>query len=134
MMNESLSVRIQQATVLIKEGQSELQKFQKEKHQLEYLDGVSKVRFALTVAAELLSNHMEVSDDLDVQGLLEVVETVCKDSEINTIDIADYKNLEGPVAYLVKVLARQYGIPCLKLVAEAYPWVVPPDLRPKQVS
>ena len=134
MMTEKFSDRIQQATILIKEGQQELQKFHKEKFQLEYLEGVSKVRFCLSLAAEILSSFSEMNSDSNVKELLQAVEDVCKDSEINRIDVVDFKNVEGPVAYLVKVLAKQYGIPCLKSVAEAYTWVIPPVLRPKQVS
>ena len=92
---------------------------------LEYLEAVAKIRFALSVVAEELSNNR-------VRGreeLLQVASTMCTDVNVNVLDSSGRKDTTGPVIYLLKLLVRQFGFACLKSVSEEHPWVIPRELR-----
>lgn len=108
------------------EGYSTLQEFSQCAVQvsLEYLEAVAKVRFALSVVAEeLRSNQVRGREEL-----LQIAYTMCTDLNVNVLDSSGRKDITGPVIYLLKLLVRRYGFPCLKSVSEAHPWVVPEEL------
>ena len=97
---------------------------------LEYLEGVSMLRFSLTVTAELI--HYQYSNN-DTEGitythhsqlLLNEAKKYCSDDDINEDDT-------GPGVFLVKQLAKQYGVTFLtNLTSDAtMQWVVPRSLR-----
>ena len=90
---------------------------------LQYLQSVASMRFGLSVAAEQLRNG-RVDDPL-----LRVTHDLCVDHRVNVIDPTGRVDTTGPVLYLLKLLIRQFGYPCLKAVCEAHPWVVPEELR-----
>ena len=90
---------------------------------LQYLQSVAGVRFGLSVVAEQLRNG-RVDD-----RLLRVTTDLCVDHRVNVIDPTGRVDTTGPVLYLLKLLIRQFGYPCLKAVCEAHHWVVPEDLR-----
>ena len=109
------------------EGYSTLQAFSLRAVQvsLEFLEAVAKIRFALSVVAEeLRNNRMRGREEL-----LQIASTMCTDVNVNVLDSSGRKDTTGPVTYLLKLLVRQYGIPCLKSVSEDHPWVIPLELR-----
>ena len=61
--------------------------------------------------------------------LLQVARMLCTDKGINHIDATGGSDTTGPIAYLLKLLMRQYGSDCLQKVSEAQHWVMPPELR-----
>lgn len=118
------------ATNIIYEGMSALKSHKLVTPSLEYLEGVAKMRSALVVIAEMLVNG---NGEVD-QDLLKAAETLCTDDIVNCINKVKLEKTVGPVIYLIKLLARQYGIPQLKAISESYDWVIPAVLLPKQVS
>ena len=95
---------------------------------LEYLEGVAKVRFALSIVAELLSQSNQPRSQQDgvlIVQLLHQAREVCTDPNINSVDDTGQKDTEGPVVYLIKLLVRQYGLQCLQKVSEEHGWIVP---------
>ena len=102
------------------------------KYQLAFLEGVSKVRYSLSIVAEILNQSSEnIDDDRD---LLAAAEKICTDSDLNFVNISNHCNTLGPSIYLVRLLTKRYGMPCLKFVAEAHKWILPDDIKPKEVS
>ena len=91
---------------------------------LGYIEGVAKVRFALSVVAELFHKHEAMGP-----ALLHGVKEVCTDATINHVDGTGQTDTIGPILYLLKLIVRQYGFPCLAEVSTAHTWVVPPELR-----
>ena len=90
---------------------------------LQYLQSVAGVRFGLSVVAEQLKNgHVD-------DRLLRITHDLCVDHRVNVVDPSGRVDTTGPVLYLLKLLIRQFGYPCLKAVSEAHPWVVPEELR-----
>ncbi len=99
---------------------------------LDYLEGVAKVRFALSVVAELLNeNDLPRSHEngVLVVQLLHQAREVCVDQTINSIDDTGQRDTVGPVVFLIKLLVRQYGLNCLQRASEAHAWIVPEQLR-----
>ncbi len=86
---------------------------------LKYLEAVAGIRFALSILAEQLKSST-VSNPL-----LRVAEKLCIDTGVNIID----PDTTGPVLYLIKVLVRQFGFPCLRAVNQLYSWLVPKGLK-----
>ncbi len=107
---------------------------------IDYLEAIAKVRFAIMEIAAFLHSHFsgeEKTDVLHVQQLteierrlMELAKKVCTDHFINSTDFRT-KNADmfGPGIYLLKLLARQYGFPLLKQVSEKYVWIIPEGLR-----
>ena len=99
---------------------------------LEYLEGVAKIRFALSVVAELLnqSDQPRSQDDgVLVVQLLHQAREICVDPNINSIDDTGQRDTVGPVVFLIKLLVRQYGLTCLQSASEAHAWIVPEQLK-----
>ena len=90
----------------------------------DYIEGVAKVQFALSVAAELFHKHETAGPTL-LHGIREV----CTDTTINHFDDTGQADTVGPVLYLLKLLVRQNGFPCLAEVSTEHTWLVPPELR-----
>lgn len=64
-----------------------------------------------------------------IYSLLQLAEEVCSDPEINTTDFTTSDvDIVGPAIYLIKLLVRQYGFPCLKHVFKEHKWTVPEGL------
>lgn len=97
-----------------------------------YLQGVARVRFAIMEIASILHEQF-ISEKATLsaqQPLMQLAEQVCTDQYINTTDFTE--DVVGPAAYLIKLLARQYGFPCLREVSQEHlQWIVPEGLRTK---
>ena len=95
---------------------------------LPYLEGIAKLRYSLTVVAELL--HCQYSGERqgyhthDSQLLIEMASKCCSDYNLNKDDT-------GPGVFLVKQIARQYGFTFLTNVTSdrTMQWVTPVSLR-----
>lgn len=98
---------------------------------LEYLEGIAKLRCALSIVAEML---VETPSDGTDQDLLQAAEATCTDEDVNCVDMDDFINTVGPGIYLIKLLGRQYGLPQLKEVSENHKWIIPAPLRSEEVS
>ena len=92
---------------------------------LEYLEGIAQLRFALSIVAEALNQP----HDIHTANLLHTARDMCTDPVINNIDDIGARDIVGPVFYLLKLLVRQFGLPCLRNAAEAYEWIVPKCLK-----
>ena len=119
---------MEEVTVYLIQGYNALQ----EHHRyvapnLEYLEGVAKVRYSLSVVAEVLKNEERYVELLRAAGRM------CADREVNCIDPSGARGTVGPVVYLLKLLVRQYGMPCLNAAAEDYDWIIPKEMRPDEV-
>ena len=103
---------------------------------IKYLEAIAGMRFALMEISYLL--HLSCSDKRASDGspptqqmshsILSILEKVCTDLDINDFS-ADDTDIVGPAVYLLKLLVRVYGFPCLKQVCETHPWIVPEGLR-----
>ena len=98
---------------------------------MEYLEGVAKVRYSLSVVAKVLKNEQYGHNFME---LLRAAGRICSDHEVNCIDPTGRKDTVGPVIYLLKLIVRQYGMPCLKAAAEVHEWLIPAQLKSTQVS
>ena len=97
----------------------------------EYLESVARVRYSLSVLAEVLKSEEKGQHFVE---LLKAAKQLCSDSKINVVDMTGHKDTSGPVIYLVKVIVRKYGMPCLKKYAEEYSWIIPPELKSGNVT
>lgn len=83
--------------------------------------------------AKLLHSHYSTGGHIHQPRefeLLDLAERVCIDPAVNTTDFGTSNiDILGPAVYLIKLLVRQYGFPCLKTVAEEHQWIVPQGLR-----
>ena len=122
--------KAREATTILKEGFCALQERQQGTPTLEYLEGVAKARFSLSVVAEVLKNEETGHHFVE---LLKAAGQMCSDHEVNCIDTTDQQNTVGPVIYLLKLIVRQYGMPCLKAAAEAHEWLIPSQLKSEEV-
>ncbi len=89
----------------------------------QYLEAVAGVRFCLSILAEQLkSDHIS-------EAISRVARYLCMDTRLNIIDPSGRVDTTGPVLYLIKLLVRQFGFPCLMTVSQTHPWVIPEGLR-----
>ena len=100
---------------------------------LPYLEAVAKLRYSLSVVAELLHTQLTAERGADRGGghyhthearlLIEETKQCCSISHINQEEA-------GPGVYLVKLLMRQYGPSFLTTLTSdpALQWVVPEHL------
>ena len=111
------------AAEILQEGHIALLNHKANKISLGYIEGVAKVRFALSVAAELFQKR----DVVMKPALLHAVREVCTNATINHVDVT--RDKIGPVFYLLKLIVRKYGFPCLAEVSADHTWVVPSELK-----
>lgn len=99
---------------------------------LPYLEGIAKIRYSLSVVAELL--HCQSSGERQClhtnysRLLLEMAKKCCEDVNLN---YNETDKDSGPGVFLVKQLARQYGVTFLTNVTseEEMKWIIPINLR-----
>ena len=97
---------------------------------LQYLEGIAKLRYAIVVVAELLhcqhgaSSRHQGYYKHETQLLLDVTKRCCINDIVNTDN-------SGPGVFLVKQLARQYGVSFLTNITsdQTMQWVVPHHLQ-----
>ena len=100
-----------------------------------YLEAVAGIRFSLMEIANLLhsqcsgaQDHFSWHDQSEFE-LLQLAENVCTDPAINTKDFTvSGRDVVGPAVYLLKLLVRKYGFPCLKQVSGKLNWIIPKGL------
>ena len=114
---------LERAAKILQEGHLALSHSHK-KISLGYIEGVAKVRFALSVVAELFQNHVAMKP-----AFLDAVRDVCTDTSINHVDNTGQGDKIGPVFYLLKLIVRQFGFPCLTEVSAVHSWIIPPELK-----
>ena len=93
---------------------------------IEYLEAVAGVRFCLMEIAHLL--HSNCSGKKIPESMNHRQQLLISQVKEMYQDHTDYASV-GPSLYLVKLLVRQYGFPCLNQVCETHPWMVPEELR-----
>lgn len=108
---------------------------------LEYLEGVAKIRFSLSVVATLLNRHVSerTSDDSAfIKELLPTVKDVSTNKVINCLELSGARDATGPAIYLLKLVVLHYGSHCLDAVtctpSLSCDWLVPPELKMQEVS
>ena len=121
---------IEEVTAILIEGYNGLQEYRCGTPTLEYLEGVAKARYSLSVVAEVIKN---TQSGHHFKELLRAAGRMCSDCEINRIDPTGRKDTVGPVIYLLKLIVRQYGMPCLKAAAEIHEWLIPAQLKSNEV-
>ncbi len=92
---------------------------------LQYLEAVAGVRFVLSFLAHCHLKKNNIIND----AVLGVARDLCMDTRLNIIDPSGRVDTTGPVLYLIKLLVRQFGFPCLMTVSQTHPWVVPDGLK-----
>ena len=125
------NLMLENVTKCLIEGYTALQEHVHGTPTLEYLEGVAKVRHSLSVVAEVLKSE---DTGHQIMELLRAAARMCSDRDVNCIDPTGRRDTIGPVIYLLKLLVRQYGMPCLKAAAEVHDWIIPVELRSDQVS
>lgn len=130
--------RIEETTVILQDGHRVLHQQGQNARSgasavtLEFLEGVAKVRFALSVVAELLNQsdqQRSAKDGVLVVRLLQQAREVCVDPNVNSVDDTGQTDTVGPVVFLIKLLVRQYGLNCLQRASEDHAWIVPEQLK-----
>lgn len=99
-----------------------------------YLEGVAGIRFAVMEVASLLHSHClnvaTVKTSPWQYQLIQCAEELCADPAVNTTDFTvSSEDVVGPAVYLLKLLVRKYGFPCLKQVSDQHQWIIPEGLR-----
>lgn len=112
------------------EGYDGLQGFLSDAPTLEYLEGVAKVRYSLSIVAKVLKDQHKGHPFIE---LIKVVAKLCSDRKVNCIDPNDEQDTGGPVIYLLKLIVRRYGMPHLRVAAQVHDWLVPAQLKSTQV-
>ena len=120
-----------EATTILQEGFCALQEHHLGMPTLEYLEGIAKARFSLSVVAEVLKSE---ETGQHFVGLLKAAGQMCTDREVNCIDPAEQQNTMGPLIYLLKLIVRQYGMPCLRVAAQVHDWLIPAQLMSEEVK
>ncbi len=131
MSTQDLASIVQEVTTILTEGYDGLLERRQGPPTLEYLEGVAKVRYSLSVVAEVLKEDHKGHYFTE---LLKVAGQICSDREVNCIDPTEHQNTVGPLIYLLKLIVRQYGMPCLSVAAQVHGWLVPAKLNSKHVS
>jgi hypothetical protein len=126
-----LADKAHEATTILQDGFCALQEHHPGTPTLEYLEGVANVRFSLSVVAEVL-NSEETGQHF--MKLLKAAGQICSDREVNCIDPTERQNTVGPLIYLLKLIVRQYGMPCLSVAAQGHDWLVPAELKSQEVK
>ena len=97
---------------------------------LGFLTGVAGIRFAISEIASihhfLFSTESTEHVQLLVARLMQQAHDIC-------VSTRNPNNLLGPAIFLLKMIVRQFGFPCLTCVSEEYEWVIPVCLRTKDV-
>ena len=97
---------------------------------IEFLEGVAGVRFALMETANILQSQLTGRNSSKTFKLVLLAKDICMDKTINTTEFSSSGvDVVGPAVYLVKLLVRQFGFPCLKSISEKHQWIVPRGLR-----
>ena len=125
-----MPTKVNEVTSLLTEGHIALQNNIQGTVSLEYLEGVAKIRFSLSILADVLKKN---ECGHNYKELLEAGAQLCLDHNVNCIDLAA-QNPTGPMVYLIKLIVRQYGMPCLKTIAETHEWTIPAELKPEEVN
>jgi hypothetical protein len=96
---------------------------------LEYLEGIAKIRYSMTVVCELIHHQCMQKGKFfnpDTYRLLDLAKGCCEvnDERVNS-------NETGAAVFLVKQMARQYGIAFITDIIsdERMEWIVPIHLR-----
>ena len=127
---QCLPAKVHEATTILLQGFSTLREHHRGTPTLEYLEGVAKVRYSLSVVAEVLKSE---ENGQHIMELLRAAGRMCSDREVNCIDPTGRRDTVGPVIYLLKLMVRQYGMPCLKAAAEIHEWIIPAELKSEEV-
>jgi hypothetical protein len=103
------------------------------------LEGLAKIRFSLSIAADIFEKQASSKQNIVTsspmkQQLVYTAHNVCCDLKVNVIDTTGSLDTTGPIVYLMRLLVRQYGMSCMEKVADVYSWVIPKELRNKQVN
>ena len=104
-----------------------------------YIEAIAGTKFVIMEVAKYIFSQfsreraiVQVAERSELFiSLMEQVKKVCTDTVINTTTLYGRGNLDvtGPVVYLLKLLVRQFSLPCLKQASERYPWIIPEGLR-----
>ena len=94
------------------------------------VDRDANIRFSLLALTEVLQNEQY---GYHFMKLLRAAGHLCSDRQINCIDPTGRRDNVGPVIYLLKLLVRQYGLPCLKGAVEIHDWIIPAELKSDDV-
>ena len=122
---------VEEVTKILNEGYDGLQEHRSGTPTLEYLESVAKIRYSLSVVAKVLKNAHKGHHFME---LIKAAAEVCSHRKVNCIDPTGQKDTVGPVIYLLKLIVRQYGMPCLRVAAQVHDWLIPDQLKSTQVS
>ena len=124
----TLQQRISSSLQLMRDGREGMTEHYHSPTSLLYLEAVAKLRYSLSVVAELLYTQLTAQRQQqythDALLLLEEAKRCCFIPQLN-------EDEAGPAVYLVKLLMRQYGpsfLSCVYGHTELL-WVVPEHLR-----
>ena len=100
---------------------------------VDYLESIAGIRYAIAEVACLLNStdvgNKSLIEQQQQYELIQLAEEICTDSSINTTDFsASGEDVVGPAVYLLKLLVRRYGFPCLRKVSEQHQWIIPEGL------
>ena len=65
---------------------------------------------------------------MNKQADCSIIRSFCVDPRVRVFDVSGKVIISGPVLYLIKVLVRKLGFPCLNTVSKTHPWIVPREL------
>lgn len=115
-------------TALLKQLQNQSQELSTENQA--HVDRDVNIHLSLLALTEVLQNEQ---NGYHFMELLRTAGHVCSDRQINCIDPTGRRDSVGPVIYLLKLLVRRYGMPCLKGAVEIHDWILPDELESDEV-
>ncbi len=117
-------------TALLKKSHQALRAYKSNPEiNIDFLEGVAGARFALMEIANLLHSQLACRNSSKWFKSILLAKDICTDHAINATDFSGGIDAVGPAMYLIKLLVRQFGFPCLKSISERHQWLVPKGLR-----
>ncbi len=96
---------------------------------LRYLEGVAGIRFALMEISRILYSLFSTKDISPSYEVQQSVSRLMQHAEEVCANVTGTPDISGPALYLLKMIVRPFGFPCLKFVSEIFEWVIPESLR-----
>lgn len=99
---------------------------------LAFLTGVAGIRFAISEIANIHNFFFSTKDIERPQDIKLLVARLMQQGQAICVSSTNPNDLLRPAIFLLKMIVRQFGFPCLKFVSKEYEWVIPVSLRTKE--
>ena len=96
---------------------------------LHHLESVAAIRFAIMEVARVLYFLFSIKGVDESHKIQQLVSRLMQHTEEICVNATDTSDISGPALYLLKMIVRQFGFPCLNYLSEDFEWIIPNNLR-----